>query len=101
MWVQSSLKEGNRIHSTIRMAFCQELQHDKAKWSYKFDAIHLGLVNLVLSGMPLLTSEGLLFTGTMMYRYTSMTCFDKFLSLCFGFIICNYNIETAMTMKTF
>lgn len=100
MWVQSAsavFREGKgaisfTFNNQDALAFCQELQHGKAKGSNQFDAIfssnlmdHLGLANVVLSAMPLLTPEGLLFTGSMMYKYTTMTCFDKFLSLCFGF----------------
>ena len=98
MWVQSSsavLKKGVvsfTFNDQDALAFCRELQHGEAYGSNQFDAIfssnlmdHVGLANLVLSVMPLLTPAGLFLAGTMMYRYTSMTCFDKYLSLCFGF----------------
>lgn len=99
MWVQSSsaiLKRGNGISFTFdnqdALVFCQKLQCGEAEGGNHFDVIfssnlmdHVGPANLVLSAIPLLTLKGFLFTGTMMYRYTSMTCFDKYLSLCFGF----------------
>ena len=100
MWVQSAstvLKERRdaisfTFNNRDALAFCQELQHGTAKGGNQFDAIfssnlmdHLGLANVVLSAMPLLTPEGLLFMASMLYKYTTMTCFEKLLSLCFGF----------------
>ena len=99
MWIQSSNKvlneRGGDISYTFNnqdaLKFCQELQYGDLSGK-QFDCIsssnlidYLGLPNVVLCALPLLKPEGLLFTGTMLYRRTNIKCIEDFLSMCFGF----------------
>lgn len=96
MWIQSSSAVLNSKKDAISfsfsnkdaLVFCQE--HSKVD-SSQFDIIfssnlidYLG-PNVVLSALPLLKLEGLLFTQTMFYYNCSMTSLDEFLNMSFGF----------------
>lgn len=95
MWLQSSSAALNKkvvsfvFNNQDALQFCQEQQYSKGN---QFDVIHtsnlidhLGLPNVILCALPLLKSEGLLFSQTMLYKVCSSECIEEFLEMSFGF----------------
>ena len=96
MWVQSSsaaLKKklaSFTFNNQNAIQFCQE--YDSKEDSSQFDVIytsnlidHLGIPNVVLCALPLLKTERLLYTQTMLYKLGSSVSVEFFLETSFGF----------------
>jgi 2-polyprenyl-3-methyl-5-hydroxy-6-metoxy-1,4-benzoquinol methylase len=97
MWTQSASTVLNDKNTDITftfnnqhaLTFCHELQDMPSgnQFSVIFSSNlmdHLGPSNLVLSALPLLKPDGLLFTATLHYKGLSNTI-EEFLTKCFGF----------------
>ena len=99
LWAQTASRVlcegGHEVHFTYDnrhpLSFCQQLQHRVGSRKQLFDLIYtstliddVGLPGVIMSGMPLVSPCGLLFTKTLCYKKFSNTL-DEILGQCFGF----------------